>query len=252
MTGQPAATGRRAWIEQIMGLPVSIHVRAGGDTDRVAAAVAAAFDHLRAVDRMFSTYREDSQISRLNSGQLPVADCDPRVREVLDLCELARQRTGGYFDAMLPGPDGRIRLDPSGLVKGWAVEQAAGLLADRGVVDFCVNAGGDIALRAGPGHPDWRVGVEDPSNLDQLVAVVPLREGAVATSGTARRGVHIVDPHTGRPSAGIASVTVVGPSLTWADVYATAAVARGAGAEAWLASLDGYRALVVPAPGTAG
>jgi thiamine biosynthesis lipoprotein len=238
-----------------MGMPISIHVRAGGDAAGfadggadaagVAAAVAAAFEYLREVDRMFSTYREDSQISRLNSGRLRIADCDAAVREVLDLCELARQRTGGYFDAMLPGPDGRVRLDPSGLVKGWAVERAAGLLVDRGVLDFCLNAGGDIALRAGADQPDWRVGVEDPSCPERLLAVLPLREGAVASSGTARRGAHIIDPHTGQPSTAVASVTVTGPSLTWADAYATAAAARGAGAESWLASVLGYRALVV-------
>lgn len=234
-------TGRRTWVEQIMGMPISIHVRIGA----AAAAVAEVFEYLREVDRMFSTYREDSQISWLNTGRLRIADCDPRVREVLDLCELARRRTGGFFDAMLPGPDGRVRLDPSGLVKGWAVERAADLLVERGVPDFCLNAGGDIALRAGADQPDWRVGVEDPSCPDRLLAVLPLREGAVATSGTARRGAHIVNPHTGLPSTAVASVTVTGPSLTWADIYATAAAARGAGAETWLASLEGYRAMVV-------
>jgi thiamine biosynthesis lipoprotein len=228
-----------------MGMPISIHVRAGGDTAGVIAAVAAVFEHLREVDRMFSTYRADSQISRLNSRQLRISECAAPVREVIDLCELARRRTGGYFDAMLPGPDGRVRLDPSGLVKGWAVERAADLLVERGVMDFCLNAGGDIALRAGADQPDWRIGVEDPSDPDRLLAVLLLRDGAVATSGTARRGAHIIDPHTGRPSTAIASVTVTGPSLTWADVYSTAAAARGARAKAWLGSVAGYRALVV-------
>ena len=224
-----------------MGMPISVHVRAGGQTVGVANAVAAVFDELRAVDRMFSTYRPDSQVSELNRGLLRVTDCDPLVREVLELCEEARRRTDGYFDAMLPGPEGRVRFDPSGLVKGWAVERAGRLLAERGVTDFSLNAGGDIMLRTGSDQPDWRVGVEDPAAPDRLLAVLPVRTGAVATSGTGRRGAHILDPYTGRSVVEAASVTVVGPSLTWADVYATAAVARGAGSIRWLADLTGYR-----------
>ena len=231
-----------------MGMPISVHVRVGAEEPAVAAAVAAAFDQLRAADRMFSTYRPESQISELNRGLRRLADCDPQVREVLDLCEEARRRTDGYFEAMLPGADGRLGFDPSGLVKGWAVELAGRLLADRAVADFSLNAGGDIVLRSGPGQPPWQVGIEDPADPDRLVGVLPVSGGAVATSGTARRGAHIVDPHTGRPVTAIGSVTVVGPSLTWADVYATAAVAGGARSSvAWLRQQTGYRAFVVGA-----
>ncbi|MCO1593887.1 FAD:protein FMN transferase [Micromonospora sp. RHAY321] len=243
------STPRRSWVEQIMGMPISVQVRAEAHTPAVASAVAVVFDELRAVDRLFSTYRPDSQVSELNRGRLSIADSDPLVREVLKLCEEARRRTDGYFDAMLPGPEGRLRFDPSGLVKGWAVERAGRLLAEREVTDFSLNAGGDILLRTGSDQPDWRVGVEDPAAPDHLLAALPIRTGAVATSGTGRRGAHILDPYTGRSPVEVASVTVVGPSLTWADVYATAAVARGAGGIRWLADLTGYRALIVDATG---
>ncbi|MFF4879634.1 FAD:protein FMN transferase [Micromonospora sp. NPDC000668] len=246
------ATARRAWVEQIMGMPISVHVRAGAETPGIAAAVGAAFDDLRAVDRMFSTYRPDSQISELNRGLRRLADCDQPVREVLELCEEARWRTDGYFDAMLPGVDGRVRFDPSGLVKGWAVERAGWLLADRAVADFSLNAGGDIILRTGPGQPEWRVGVEDPADPRRLLAVLPVRRGAVATSGTGRRGAHILDPHTGRPVNALASVTVIGPSLTWADVYATAAIAGGSRSLSWLRRQTGYRAIAVDDTGETG
>jgi FAD:protein FMN transferase len=245
----PATTGRRSWVEQIMGMPISVQIRAGADRAGAAGAVAAVFDELRAVDLMFSTYRPDSQISELNRGVLRISDCDPAVREVLELCEEARQRTGGYFDAMLPGPDGRVRLDPSGLVKGWAVERAGQLLVDRGVVDFIINAGGDILLRTGPDQPEWRVGVEDPAAPDRLLAVLPVRNGAVATSGSSRRGAHIIDPHTGRAAVALASATVVGPSVTWADVCATAVVARGAADASWLADTTGYQVLTIDPTG---
>ncbi|GAA1860622.1 FAD:protein FMN transferase [Asanoa iriomotensis] len=229
-----------------MGMPISLHVRQGADTS----AIAAAFAWLRRVDRMFSLHRPDSQVSELNRGVRALADCDPLMREVLDLCELARERTGGCFDALLPGPDGRVAFDPSGLVKGWAVERAGDLLTDRGVADFSLNAGGDIVLRVGAGLPRWRVGVEDPAAPERLCAVLELGDTAVATSGTARRGAHIVDPRTGRRIGGTVSVTVLGPSLTWADVYATAAVVRGPDDLDWLAAHPDHQALAVDGSGS--
>jgi thiamine biosynthesis lipoprotein len=229
---------RRAWVEQVMGLPVSVHVRRPGPA--TGGAVAAVFAALREADARFSTYRSDSEISRLNRGELRPADCHPQVREVLELSAVAWRRTGGHFDVMLPGPDGRPTCDPTGLVKGWAVERAAALLAVAGIPEYYLNAGGDMVLAAPKGAPPWRVGVEDPAAPDSaLVAVLSLRTGAVATSGTARRGQHIHHPLT--DTAGPVSVTVVGPSLTWADVYATA-MAAGAGADVLPA---GYSALLV-------
>jgi thiamine biosynthesis lipoprotein len=71
----------------------------------------------------------------------------------------------------------------------------------------------------------------------------------VATSGTAERGAHIVNPHTGRPAAELASVTVAGPRLTSADAYATAAFAMGPGAREWVETLDGYEALAITPDG---
>jgi thiamine biosynthesis lipoprotein len=231
---------RRAWVEQVMGLPVSVHVRRPGPA--TGGAVAAVFAALREADARFSTYRPDSEISRLNRGELRPADCHPQVREVLGLSAEAWRRTNGYFDVMLPGPDGRPTCDPTGLVKGWAVERAAALLAAAGIPEYYLNAGGDMVLAAPAGTPPWRVGVEDPAAPDaRLVAVLSLHTGAVATSGTARRGHHIHHPLTGEDTAGLVSVTVVGPSLTWADVYATALVA-GAGLDLLPA---GYSALLV-------
>ncbi|MEV4415215.1 FAD:protein FMN transferase [Catellatospora sp. NPDC049609] len=231
--GRPAAARhrddavppRRAWVEQIMGMPVSLHLRGPGlDSAPAAAAVAGVFDLLRQADAVFSTYRAGSDVSRIRRGELAVADAHPWVGEVLRLCEAARERTGGWFDTMLPDPDGVRRWDPAGLVKGWAVELAARRLSGY---DFCLNAGGDVVVAALPGHPPWRVGVEDPRDVSRLVAVLPLAAGAVATSGTARRGAHILDPRRGLPATGVAGVTVTGPSLLWADVLATAAVAKG-------------------------
>ncbi|HEY6592948.1 MAG TPA: FAD:protein FMN transferase [Asanoa sp.] len=240
-----ATATRRAWVEQIMGTPISIHLRGTAPMRRRVVAVEAVYAELRDVDRIFSTYRLDSEISRLSSGLTTVERCDPAVRTVLDLCEQARVRTDGYFDVHLPGPDGVARLDPSGLVKGWAAERAARHLAALRDDDHYVNAGGDIALRCGEGRPPWRIGVEHPDRPGGLVGVVALTGGGIATSGTAHRGAHIVDPTTGHPATAVRAVTVVGPSLLWADVYATAAVARGLAGLDWLAAQDGFEALTV-------
>jgi FAD:protein FMN transferase len=219
---------------RIMGMPISVTVRDGR------AAAEPVFAWLREVDAVFSTYRPDSEISRIARGGLAPAGARPMVREVLARCEELRAATGGYFDARAGG-----LLDPSGLVKGWALDRAAALLEAAGSHDFCVDAGGDLVLRGGP----WRVGIRHPLRRRRLAAVLTAGDLAVATSGTYERGAHILDPHTGRAPAGVLSVTVAGPDLATADAYATAAFAMGVAGPAWTATLDGYDAMTILAPG---
>jgi FAD:protein FMN transferase len=220
---------RRAWVRQIMGMPISIHIR-GADIDspEVVRGVEAAFDLVREADRLFSTYRNDSEVSRIRRAELDPGHADPLVQQVITLCDQAGDLTGGAFTDQLPDHDGELRFDPTGLVKGWAADRAAGLLADLPGASFCLNAGGDVVVGGtavdageGPGAP-WRVGVEDPRDRSRIAEVVELRHGGVATSGTAARGAHLYDPVTGTFVDRTGSVTVVGPSLMWADVWATA------------------------------
>lgn len=252
---------RRAFVEQIMGLPISVHVR--GPKARgpeVAGAVTELFTALRADDERFSTWKPASPVSRIRRGEMSLEDADPRILEVAALCEEATRRTGGAFSAWLPGPDGEPAFDPSGLVKGWAVEQAFDALVERldrlgaaegfGAHDVLVSAGGDVAVQcARTDTPDWRIGIEDPRDRRRILLSVPLRRGAVATSGTAARGQHILDPTTGRPPAGLLSATVIGPRLTWADVYATAAFVRGRDAATWIATIADHAAVLVDLEG---
>ena len=247
---------RRAFVAQIMGLPMSIHVR-GPQALRpdVAAAVEAAFSQLHADEAMFSTWLPDSPVSRISDGRDRLVDAHPRIRHVAALCELAGHRTGGSFAAWLPGPDGRQRFDPTGLVKGWAVEQAfTALLADLrklGPHDALVCAGGDIAVACHrTDTPSWVVAVEDPRDRSHTLRSLELRTGAVATSGTAARGTHIVDPATGTAADGLLSATVIGPKLTWADVYATAAFVKGVAALPWIATLPDHAGILVGTDGT--
>jgi FAD:protein FMN transferase len=239
-------------VEHVMGMPISLALRGRHEADeRAASAWHEALEGLREVDRVFSTYRDDSVICRLDRGELRLEECPPEVGEVLELGERARIESLGAFDVRRPGPDRALVLDPSGVVKGWAVERAAQVLEELPDTDFCLSAGGDLVCRTRlPGSPGWRIGIEDPADPTRVVAVVPVRNGAVATSGLARRGAHIVDARTGRTPGEVASVTVVGPDLTWADIDATAAFAMGHEALTWLRGREDRSGLVVWADGT--
>jgi thiamine biosynthesis lipoprotein len=206
---------------------------------------------LRAADRVFSTYRADSAISRLRRGEIGLEDCPPEVAEVFSLGDAAEHQSAGAFSIRLPGPDGQLLLDPSGVVKGWAVDRAATAVRALPDTDFCLSAGGDMTCAtADPDGRPWRIGVEDPADPRRVLAVVPVHSGAVATSGTAHRGQHLLDARTGRPPTGVASVTVIAGSLTWADIDATAAYAAGPEAAHWLETRPGRSGFVVWGDGT--
>ncbi|MER5970957.1 FAD:protein FMN transferase [Streptomyces sp. NPDC002055] len=234
-------------VEHAMGTVFSFDIRGEGAA-QAEAAVEAAARWLHRVDELFSTYKPESELSRLSRGELTQAECDPLIAEVLSLCESAEARSHGWFNARYGG-----RLDPTGLVKGWAVERASLLLTAAGVTDTCINGGGDIQLsgRRDPGGP-WRVGISDPLHPGRFVTVVEGEgELAVATSGTAERGCHILDPYTGSPPRhGLVSVTVLARGLTAADAWATAAFAWGPGSREWLEELPDVEAFAVTADGS--
>jgi thiamine biosynthesis lipoprotein len=211
-------------IEHVMGTVFSLAVRGEAPPD---AAVDAAMAWLHDADARFSTYREDSEIRRLDRGELLVADASADVREVLERCVALREETSGFFDVRATG-----RLDPSALVKGWAAQRAADML---GATDFCLNAGGDVIAR-GSG---WRVGIQHPLERDAIAARVSASDLAVATSGTYERGPHIAS------DGEVLSVTVTGPDLGTADAYSTAAFAMGAAGPEWTLRMHGYEAMTI-------
>lgn len=227
--------------EPVMGTVVSFDVR-DMPPDGI---LRAAIGWLHWVDETFSTYRPDSPLSRYARGKVRLDDCPRDLADVLSLCAEITRETEGYFQAEING-----RLDPSGIVKGWAVAAASELLTAAGCPRNLVNGGGDL-VAAAPPEPGttWRVGIADPQRRGGLLTVVPLESGAVATSGTGERGPHVLNPFTGLPAEDLLSVTVSGPDLVRADGYATAAVAMGADAPDWLRTLDGYCSMVVDAAG---
>lgn len=248
-------TANHRFVEHVMGMPISLALRGRhAGTARGRAAWQAVMAELNAVDRVFSTYRADSFVNRLDRGEIRLEDCPTEVRVVLELGERAARSSAGAFSVSLPSdpddPGSRRRLDPSGVVKGWATERAARELETLEDTDFCLSAGGDVTCRAAPEREPWQIGIENPHDRSRIVAVVPLRAGAVATSGTSRRGAHLFDARTGRRPSGVDQVSVIGPSLTWADIDATAAYARGVDAARWLTTRPISSAIVVRPDGS--
>jgi thiamine biosynthesis lipoprotein len=205
----------------LMGMPITVEIVGAADSV-VADAV---FRYFAEVDRRFSTYRTDSEIAAINRGCLAEADYSDEMREVLALAETTRRETGGYFD--IRTGDG---LDPSGVVKGWAIHNAAKIIVAAGSNDFFIDAGGDIQSSGkNAAGEEWSVGIRNPFDPAQIVKVVYPRGHGVATSGTYVRGQHIYDPHTrNRAIVDIVSLTVIGPDVFEADRFATAAFAMGA------------------------
>lgn len=251
-TDDTAVPGTVRYVEHAMGMPINLALRGRHIDDRKAkAAWAEVMRQLREIDETFSTFKPNSFISRLNRSDITLHDCPPEVAEVLALGERARRESGGAFNIHLPGPDGKLMLDPNGVVKGWAVDKASATLAALPATDFCLSVGGDMTCRTlEDANPPWRVGIEDPADPGRVLAVVPIHNGGVATSGTARREQHLQDARTGGRPAVVASVTVVAPTVTWADIDASTGYVLGRNAAEWLATRPGRSAVVVWNDGT--
>jgi FAD:protein FMN transferase len=234
-----------------MGTVVSLAIReaTAATTTETGAAADRAIAVLHHVDRVFSTWKPDSPVSRLRRGEIELDAAPPEVGWVLELCRRARTASGGWFDPWrLPGG-----VDPTGLVKGWAAELALAELRKADVAAAMINAGGDVAVfgEPEPGQ-QWRVGIRHPLAVDRLLTVVALggHDRAVATSGTYERGLHVLDPSAGEPAQALLAATVVGPDLAFADALATGLLASGGTALARIAGLRGYSALIVEHDGT--
>lgn len=180
------------------------------------------------VDNAFSTYKENSFVSRLRRGEIEIGQCPQDVQEVWDACQNAKYLSDGAFDpwAVAGG------FDPSGYVKGWAADKVAQILLRAGCVHIQVNAAGDLTLRGGnlleSGEVEpWKIGVVNPDNKQEVLRIFEIYDGAIATSGTYERGAHITDPCTGVIAIGAKSATVLGPDGGLTDALATALMVTG-------------------------
>ncbi|MFC2966713.1 FAD:protein FMN transferase [Acidimangrovimonas pyrenivorans] len=229
----------------MMGMPITVEVVGAG----AEALIDAAFATFAEVDARFSPYRDDSEVSALNAGRLARRAASAEMAEVLEIAEEMRQASDGYFD--IARPEGGI--DPSGVVKGWAILKVARQIAATGVEHYYVDAGGDIQTggRDAEGR-DWVIGIRNPFDAGQIIKGVTPRGRGIATSGSYARGAHIYDPHfPGRPIEQVVSLTVIGPDVLAADLYATAGFAMGPEGIHFIEAVPQLEGYAVRADGTA-
>ncbi|GAA2445536.1 FAD:protein FMN transferase [Agromyces soli] len=237
-------------VAELMGTVASVRVVGDpSEQQRVSEAIDGCLLELADLEHRFSTYRADSEVSRFRRGEFGLEDASPLLAEVASACEDWTHRTGGRFSAWFGGD-----FDPTGFVKGWATERAARrhlapLCELPGVVAAGISVGGDVQLFRAPGQQwCWRIGIADPRRPGAVLATLELGEGAVATSGLAERGDHLVDPRNGVTATSVLSATVVADGLTRADVWATAACIAG-DELGWLAEAGTIAGLLVAADG---
>lgn len=189
-----------------------------------------AVEILEQADQTFSLYKPESEISQIVKGEVSWEKATSVQRSIRDMVQSWKQTTGGFFDAR-SGSD----YDPSGLVKGWAAQNAAHYLEANGIRDFTLNAGGDIYLSSGLSRSVLtRVGIANLKPIASKEAGVNLvlelwNSGfqGVATSGIAERGEHVWRAGEGK---NFQQVTVVAKDLVTADVWATALLSGGSNA----------------------
>ncbi len=229
----------------LMGMPITVEVV---DTSATQPLLDSAFHYLEDVDATFSTYKDDSEISRINRGALTPELASDDMKAIFALAEQTRLETDGYFNIYHAGT-----YDPSGVVKGWAVFNAADLLRQQGAQNYYIDAGGDIQMSGMNAQGErWRVGIRNPFKPDEIVKVLSLTDCGVATSGTYIRGNHIYNPRNeDDPLTEIVSITLIGPDVCEADRYATAAFAMGRHGIFFVESLYGFEGYMIDRDGRA-
>lgn len=237
VSGSVIHADRVVHVEHVWNTAISLAITGTvGREDDAIAAIAWCSRFFADVDATFSTYRPETEASFYRNGLTWRSGHSPAFTEVLDACADLRAQTRGSFDPWaVPGG-----FDPSGYVKGWAVGVASGHLGECGFTSHLINAGGDICARGDevPGSgKGWPVGIVNPHVPTDVIEIVDLRDGAMATSGRYERGDHVIDPSTAKPATGVDSATVVGPDAGAADAYASAAMVDGTDAMAWFSLL---------------
>lgn len=265
---------------EVMGTRVTVSIWTD-DEEKAAQAAGAVFDELRRIDRLMTTWLEDSVVSRINAAAGARAiKVDDEVLAVIRKAQQVSELTGGAFDitvgvfqglwkfdedrdGTIPEPaavrerlpligyknllvDARkktvrlrtkgMRITLGGIAKGYAVDRAVSLLGRRGLVDFMLQAGGDLYVSGRRGDRAWRVGIRDPrGSRDSTIAIAELEDRTFSTSGDYERSVikdgvryhHILDPATGNPARRSRSVTVMAADAFTADAWSTALFVLG-------------------------
>jgi len=165
------------------------------------------------------------------SNEPPGDDELARALERVGCNKIETSRTRSRVRLAQPG----MRLDLGGIAKGYIAAEAARIMKRRGVTRGIVDAGGDVVVFSGKGDKPFRVGIKHPLDSEEVFAVLSVANGSVVTSGCYERFVeigdervcHIIDPRTGKPAAGLLSVSVLARDAAAADGYATALFVLG-------------------------
>jgi len=226
-----------------MDMPITVEI-----VDAVNPSIVnAVYAYFSSIDRRFSTFRDDSEITAINSGRLRPESASEDMKHILFLSQKTKEETSGYFDINRNG-----KMDPSGLVKGWAIWQAAHMLHDAGCNNFYIDAGGDIQVAVmSSSQKQWTVGIRNPFNTKQIVKRIKISEKGIATSGTYERGMHVYNPKSGSKVDDIVSLTVIGPNVYEADRFATAAFAMGKKGIEFIETLTGFEGYMIGTDGIA-
>jgi thiamine biosynthesis lipoprotein len=228
----------------LMGMPITIAITDAGATQNDINSI---FDYFHGIDERFSPFKKTSETSAVNHG-LTKENFSDEMRAVVALAERTKRETNGYFNATTP--DGKF--NPVGIVKGWAIKNAADILRAAGFRNFYVDAGGDIETSGTNARGErWSVGIKNPFKQDEIVKTLFMKDLGIATSGTYIRGDHIYDPHTGHPTSEIVSLTVVGPDVCEADRFATGAFAMGEKGIQFIEERAGLEGYMIDKNGTA-
>lgn len=224
-----------------MGMPICVEIvddqATSEDIDHV-------FEYFRYVDEKFSTYKDTSEITAINKGILRREEYSEDMKEVFALSEDTKKETNGYFNIIASSGI----IDPSGIVKGWSIFNAAKILEGRGCKEFYIDAGGDIEARG----RYWKVGIRNPFKQEENIKVLHIKNRGVATSGTYIRGNHIYDPRNKHvPATEIVSITIIGPNIYEADRFATAAFAMGRRGIEFIDGLGGLEGYMINHEGMA-
>ena len=223
----------------LMGMPITTEIVDAHVTEELFDRV---YDYFKHVDETFSTYKSTSEITAINEGRLNLADASEEMKLIFMLSDETKHATNGFFDIQTPNGT----YDPSGLVKGWSIWNAAHIILQNGCKNFYVDAGGDVQTHGmnAAGEP-WTVGIKNPWNEAEHIKIIKVGDEGVATSGIYIRGLHIYDPHTKKPIEDLVSLTVVGPNVYEADRFATAAFAMGHNAIHFIESLPGFEGYAI-------
>ena len=206
------------------------------------------FAYFKEAEDRFSVFKDKSEITLINEG-LWTGEWSQDMKTIFALSEKTKEETGGYFDIV----SNNGKYNPSGLVKGWSIYNAAKILSGQGYKNFYIEAGGDIEVRGrnSAGQP-WRVGIKNPFNQKEIVKVAHLSDRGIATSGTYIRGQHIYSPFDrNEPIKDIVSLTVIGPNVYEADRFATAAFAMGSRGIVFIENLKGFEGYMIDKNGLA-